>query len=659
DTLTGGDGNDTLESGAGFDTLYGGAGDDTLGGMLNSTDYYSGTTINGVDRGNDYYGGSGNDLLRSTYYADRYYFNRGDGMDTIVEGGTSVDRIVFGAGITAADLMFTPSASGRDLMIDIGVNSGDRITIQDRFTSLEKMVEELAFADGSVLSPDQIGTVVVGTASAETLAGTNGNDTLQGLAGDDVLNGRNGDDALDGGDGNDTLNGDDGNDTLSGGMGNDTLSGGNGNDTLTGGDGNDTLESGAGFDTLYGGTGDDTLGGMLNSTDYYSGTTINGVDRGNDYYGGSGNDLLRSTYYADRYYFNRGDGMDTIVEGGTSVDRIVFGAGITAADLMFTPSASGRDLMIDIGVNSGDRITIQDRFTSLEKMVEELAFADGSVLNLDQIGIAVVGTAGAETLAGTNGNDTLQGLAGDDVLNGRGGNDALDGGDGNDTLNGNDGNDTLIGGNGNDALSGGNGNDAFDGGDGIDTLEGGAGCDSLYGGAGDDTLGGVLYSTDYYCGTTINGVDRGNDYYGGSGNDLLRGCNSSDRYFFQIGDGQDSIVDHSTYGVNAVYNTDEVQFGAGIAFDTIVLEKNQGALNLRYGNGDQVRIANWDSGAGDQVERIQTEDGSVLLNTRVDQLIQAMATFSASHNGIAWDQALTQYHDETQAILAANWQKAA
>ncbi|MBF0427498.1 MAG: hypothetical protein HQL94_01135, partial [Magnetococcales bacterium] len=79
----------------------------------------------------------------------------------------------------------------------------------------------------------------------------------------------------------------------------------------------------------------------------------------------------------------------------------------------------------------------------------------------------------------------------------------------------------------------------------------------------------------------------------------------------------------------------------------------------RYGIGDQVTVNNWDTGVADQVEQIRAGDGSVLLNTRVDQLIQAMATFSAAHDGISWDQSLNQYGDETRAILAANWQKAA
>ena len=45
-----------------------------------------------------------------------------------------------------------------------------------------------------------------------------------------------------------------------------------------------------------------------------------------------------------------------------------------------------------------------------------------------------------------------------------------------------------------------------------------------------------------------------------------------------------------------------------------------------------------------------------LLNTQVNQLIQAMATFSASHGGSSWDQAIQDRPDEVQTVLAAYWQ---
>ncbi len=48
-------------------------------------------------------------------------------------------------------------------------------------------------------------------------------------------------------------------------------------------------------------------------------------------------------------------------------------------------------------------------------------------------------------------------------------------------------------------------------------------------------------------------------------------------------------------------------------------------------------------------------NGQQLLNTKVDQLIQAMASFS-DQSGLAWEQAITQRPQEMQNILAASWQ---
>jgi len=67
-----------------------------------------------------------------------------------------------------------------------------------------------------------------------------------------------------------------------------------------------------------------------------------------------------------------------------------------------------------------------------------------------------------------------------------------------------------------------------------------------------------------------------------------------------------------------------------------------------------VTIQNWYGGATNQTETIQAGNGQTLLNTEVDQLIQAMATFS-QQTGLTWDQALDQRPQEVQTVLAANW----
>ncbi|MGH8604095.1 MAG: calcium-binding protein, partial [Gammaproteobacteria bacterium] len=71
---------------------------------------------------------------------------------------------------------------------------------------------------------------------------------------------------------------------------------------------------------------------------------------------------------------------------------------------------------------------------------------------------------------------------------------------------------------------------------------------------------------------------------------------------------------------------------------------------------DQLTLQNWYSGSANHVEQIKSSDNSTLLDTQVANLIQAMATFSAQHGGISWDQAIDQNPNEVQAILAAHWQ---
>ncbi len=55
-----------------------------------------------------------------------------------------------------------------------------------------------------------------------------------------------------------------------------------------------------------------------------------------------------------------------------------------------------------------------------------------------------------------------------------------------------------------------------------------------------------------------------------------------------------------------------------------------------------------------QLEDLQAGNGQHLINTQVDQLIQAMASFS-QQSGLSWDQAIDQRPQEVQAVLAASW----
>ena len=381
------DGNDRIYGGAGNDIIYGGTGNDSI------------------------YGGSGNDTLHGGYGNDTYYFELGDGEDTIYEDGeyVNVDRIVFGKGISPENISL--ERIGNDLVIKY--SEVDKVTVKNAYGYKKYcgygyyFVEKIEFSDGTVWNKDKLIELI----SIKT--GTAGNDVLTGYEGTDVYNR---------------------NETFYAGAGDDIINANDGNDLVYAGSENDTVNGGDGDDTIYGGAGDDILNG----------------EGGNDkLYGGVGNDTLNGGYGDDTYYFELGDGEDTIYEDGeyVNVDRIVFGKGINPSDVAI--ERVGNDIIIRY--SAADRITIKNAYGYKRYcgygyyFVENIEFSDGTVWNKDKL-IELISIKN-----GTAGNDVLTGYEGTDVYNI---NETFYGGAGNDTIYGGDGNDTYI----------------FGRGDGIDTI---------------------------------------------------------------------------------------------------------------------------------------------------------------------------------------------
>lgn len=132
----------------------------------------------------------------------------------------------------------------------------------------------------------------------------------------------------------------------------------------------------------------------------------------------------------------------------------------------------------------------------------------------------------------------------------------------------------------------------------------------------------------------------------------MRGGLGNDTYLVNRGEGLDVIVENDgTFG-----NSDRLQYGATISPLDLVISRQVDDLRLAvHGSADQVTIKNWYVGTDHQVETVQAGNGSLLLSTQVDQLIQAMAAFN-QQTGLTWDQAIDQRPQDVQAILAANWQ---
>lgn len=143
------------------------------------------------------------------------------------------------------------------------------------------------------------------------------------------------------------------------------------------------------------------------------------------------------------------------------------------------------------------------------------------------------------------------------------------------------------------------------------------------------------------------------DIIGGlTGSDTLIGGMGNDTYLFARSDGSDTIQENdSTPG-----NTDVLQFQPGINANDLWLRR-VGTADLEIsiiGTTDRVTVQNWYSGAQYRVEQFKTADNKVLLDSRVENLVQAMAAFAPPAAG---QTSLPQnIQDALAPVLAANWQ---
>ena len=152
---------------------------------------------------------------------------------------------------------------------------------------------------------------------------------------------------------------------------------------------------------------------------------------------------------------------------------------------------------------------------------------------------------------------------------------------------------------------------------------------------------------------TLTG-DAGNDILdGGAGNDTLNGGTGNDRYLFGRGGGIDTINDYDT----TAGNSDTVEFSTN-PLDLIFSRVGSDLKIGITGTTDSLTVKSWYSGSAYQAEVLQSANGTRLLNTQVESLIQAMASFS-SQTGLTWEQAAHTRPDDVQSLLAAHWKPAA
>jgi len=471
--------------------------------------------------------------------------------------------------------------------------------------------------------------------------------------------------------------------------GRDSLVGTTTNDLLHGLDGDDTLNGLEGNDTLYGGAGNDTLRGDMGTLSFY---------------GGAGNDTLLTGGTANMTaYFGRGDGRDTIAghpDWAVGTNTLQFTGAIAKRDI--TVSVSNKALVLSIN-GTTDSVTIDrfydygppmpegDRIGGRTTGVQIVRFADGSSWTMDDLkAIVFAGTTGHDSIRGTYLADTLTGGTGHDTLLGYGGNDSLVGGTGNDSMAGGTGNDTYVvdstgdvvtelGGEGTDlvqasvhyiltaqvenltlttaAALNGTGNllnNVLTGNAAANVLTGAGGNDTLYGLGGNDMLYGSYTGADVLHGgdgnDALNGLYGNDTLYGGVGNDTLDGSYGSDTYQFGRGDGLDRILESD----NTTTSVDTLQLSARISREQVWWRKSGNDLEMSIiGTTDKVTIQNWYAGKANHIEQFRTADGKVLLDTQVDQLVNAMAAFAPPAAGQAALSAA--YQTALNPVIAANW----
>lgn len=700
DTLVGGVGNDTLDGGAGTDSLIGGVGDDIytvdattdiiteLGGegvdLVNSSVTFTlATNIENLTlTGTTAISGTGNTL--DNYLTGNSAANSLSGAagNDSLSGGAGIDTLVGGTG---NDSYYIDTAS--DVITELAGEGIDTVFSTVTYT-LAANVDNLTLSGTTAINGtgNTLNNLINGNSAANLLSGSSGNDTLMGASGNDSLDGGAGSDSLLGGAGNDVYTVDSSADvivemltegtdtvnasttfTLSDNVENLTLTGssainatGNtlanvltGNsaaNTLTGGGGNDSLSGGAGADTMIGGLGDDvytvdatgdvitelvsegtdlvnssvtlTLSANVENLTLTGTTAINGT-------GNTLNNVLTGNSAANS--LTGGLGNDTL-NGGVGADSMIGGAGDDNYSVERTT-----DVITELAGEGTDSVSSSVTYT-LGNNVENLTLTGSSAINGtgNALNNTLVGNSVANSLAGAAGNDTLDGGAGVDTLAGGLGDDIYHVDNASDvvTENASEGTDTI---NSSVALTLGNNVENL-------TLKGTAALN----GTG-NTLNNVINGNS--AANTLNGAAGNDTLLGAGGDDSLVGGTGNDTYLFGRGDGGDRITESDS----TVGNSDVVSFLDGVTKDQLWFKQvNTSDLEVSIiGTTDRLTIAGWYTGAAAHVEQIRTADGSLLLDTKVQNLVNAMAALTPPAAG---ETTLSStYQNTLNPVIAANW----
>ena len=152
------------------------------------------------------------------------------------------------------------------------------------------------------------------------------------------------------------------------------------------------------------------------------------------------------------------------------------------------------------------------------------------------------------------------------------------------------GDDLVDAGGGNDIIDTHGGNDIIFAGAGDDIIHSSDGDDIIFAGDGDDTImpdHGDDFSWDNYGNDTIRG---------GKGNDTIISMTGDDTFIFNIGDGQDTIIEHQ--GVDTLY------FGPNITWEDLTFTQSENDMVISINDTtDSITVKDWFTADEDGVYR--------------------------------------------------------
>ena len=385
---------------------------------------------------------------------------------------------------------------------------------------------------------------------------------------------------------------------------NNILTGNGAANTLIGGGGNDTLDGGAGFDALIGGLGNDIYV-VGDANDLVMEASNEGTDTVQSSVSYTLSSNVENLVLTGSNAVNGiGNALNNVLTGNSAVNILTGGTGndtyvVSSGDSIIENTNEGTDT-----IQSDVSWTLGANLENLTMLGNTWIDGTGNALNN-----VLRGNSAANVLAGGTGNDTYVVSTGDTIVE-----------------NVNEGTDTV------------RSDVTWTLGTNLENL-------TLTGIAAVDGMGNALNNT-------VTGNSAANVLTGGAGNDTLRGGLGNDTYLINRGEGQDIVSEND----GMAGNTDTLLYGTTINPQDLILSRQANDLRLSvYGTNDQVTIQNWYLGASNQTEVIQAGNGQQLMNTQVNQLIQAMAAFT-QQTGLSWEQGVAQRPQDVQQILAASWQ---